>query len=279
MPPMRPLHVAILSLVIAALSFTGGMRFRDFHLKPRAAQEAKERGSFQARTRFIIYEPNAPTDAGIVVTDTFKQPWLQTQSGVILSHEVLLLAANRLNLEKLWNTSAQDAAKRMESRIEVALETGTNIATVTAWGNDDAEAADLANGVREAYKLYQNEKDRELIRRHTEFVEGHLKQQLGEVDSARLAAMDIQKKYGIVDTTDIFDVATSGSVSIVGREEELLTSADKEHLRDYQTARHRYHAALLLLSKMRELTSRHRVDEEVIRKPIEVLEVATPPLP
>jgi succinoglycan biosynthesis transport protein ExoP len=61
---------------------------------------------------------------------------------------------------------------------------------------------------------------------------------------------------------------------VEGKETESVT--DKQNQSEYAAAKHRYEAALSLLSTMRELAARQRVDEMVVKKPIELLEESKP---
>ncbi len=89
------------------------------------------------------------------------------------------------------------------------------------------------------------------------------------LDAAEIFKNNLENR--IAEGKKLIDIAKR---RVDGKETESVT--DKQNQSEYEAAKHRYEAALQLLSTMRQMAARQRVDEMVVKKPIELLEESKP---
>jgi hypothetical protein len=245
--------VLVLSLVAAAAAgFVGGMMFQT----PKDATEAKNlaapvtpakpAGRFHATTRFRVVKPHRDVFGEEKPKPERDSVWLQTQIEILRSREILLRVVRAERLDEKWKMLFADrAAEKLAGMLAIELEPGTDIVSVTAYGDNLTDIANFANSVRTAYEECCIGQHEDAIRRLGQSAEAMIKRQEAEVGKARLKLEEIA------------DESQPG-----------FTAAKQE-----------YGSAVSLLGSLREQLMRQKVDVLVTRKPVELLQLATPPLP
>jgi uncharacterized protein involved in exopolysaccharide biosynthesis len=277
---MRSPHVIWFSLAIAALIVGGGVLLIKLH----AVHEAKVRGRFKATTRFTIQEFHLPELPGSGPSGVFELLRQESHIKGIASRENLRRVVKRLKLDQAWGVTPYQAAESLEGQIDVALEAGTEVVTVTAWGNNRLGVAHLANAVREVFKERLIE---ERFRRMVQYVDAQIDRQTEVVDKARLQMLELQRKYKIVDLPSRAAMPDAAEVSPVVVGEAAVNA--RQHLAEFNAARQGYDSQLNLLSTLRDAAARAQidfgslglghVDLGVVQNPIKVVEIALPPKP
>ena len=244
---MQRTLVIVLSLLAAAVVGTGLMLVRDFHRRVVLGIP----GKYSAQTRFeILY-------AADWYNEDQETKWLQSQVRLMTSTEVLLPVIKRLELERAWQTSAEEAESRISRLVWTAREPGTAIISVTVCGEGSDETADIANAIRESYAD---------LRRHpgqhssglSPWISPKAQRQLEVVEKTMADLAAIRKKH---DITEPAALPSDAPAAHEGHDE-------------YQAANQRYQAEKQLLDDLVERSMQAKVDEDVIRHPVKIVEVA-----
>ena len=123
-----------------------GVFFLEFEPPPPAKPKGPVR--YTVSTRFAIPHPALAPGA--------EHGWLQSQLEVLSSRELLLHVVYRLNLDQHWNMSANAAIDRLKRHLTFELKPGSNIVTITAWGDKLNDYLYIADAVRDNYEEYRN---------------------------------------------------------------------------------------------------------------------------
>lgn len=262
---MNKSYKIALGLMVAAALVGGGMVIVRHDWQNTAASD---RARFRATTKFHINTD--PFFVGQTVSSDFD--WFETQIKTLTSRGTLLIVIKRLALDTKWNMVPDAAAARLERMIEVEQERGTEIVIVIAWSDEAEEAANIANGVREAYAERRGEMEEERFRRLSTLMTEQIKTQENAVEQARLEMLELQKKHNIGDLSQPSSGQPPADPKPPKSPDE--TAAERQIQSDYATSKFRYESQLQLLLAMREHTMKRQVDEGLAKVPVEVLEPA-----
>ena len=169
--------------------------------------------------------------------------WIDLQVKSMTADVVLDQVVTELNLAEDWGITPAAAAEKLRGMTTVSRQEETDIVAITVRHSDSSKAADLANAVREAYVARRESVETERLRRLIANTEAQIAAQLAKVEAAR------QKTP-----------------------EERKPPENQGYARGMVT----YESQLLLLNTMREHHMRLSVNEAVVRKPVEILEIAKP---
>lgn len=109
----------------------------------------------------------------------------------ILAEDCLTSVVKSCRLHSRWNVSESDAVNRLRERIDVKLEKGTDIITLTAWSAAEDEAAELANAVRDAYAGGRIKQERELVTRLIQSIDPKIAAQTSVTPAAVRSPVEI----------------------------------------------------------------------------------------
>jgi hypothetical protein len=141
-----------------------------------------ESAGYSATTTFKVLPSLAPDMFGTAnqKLNTRSPNWIDLQVG----DAVLNRAVKELNLAGLWGLSDAEAAARLRAMTTASWQEGTNVVSITVRSSDPARAADMANGVRNAYAASREDFENERVRRLIADSGAKIKQQEGIVAEA-----------------------------------------------------------------------------------------------
>jgi capsular polysaccharide biosynthesis protein len=159
---------------------------------------------------FILPETYAST-ARMVVEDpsasgpTYDPYFLQTEFEIIHSQVVLTQVIDKLNLKVAWgkkynNGQALDTIetlKVLQQRFTLNTIRNTKYIELTAYSEDPNEAAQLANGVAEAYQNYHSQLETSNKRKAFELMQARAKQQESQMQLAQTDVDSLRQKFNI----------------------------------------------------------------------------------
>jgi hypothetical protein len=184
-------------LAAAAAGFAGGVYFQQSLERPAstppASPAAVPAGRSKATTKFLILKPTVSIPGDKV--DRPETNWLEVQLRTLTSQVILQRVVQQENLAQCWRTDEHTATSKLKRMIEVEVEGGTKVVSVTVFGENGENLAKLANAIRKGYEEYRVELEQQRIALLSREEEAKIKAQEAEVDHARATMTELAKKH------------------------------------------------------------------------------------
>lgn len=196
--------------------------------------------SYSATTTFKILAHPAP-DLFAVEKDqsaTVSPGWMDLQVKSLTTPAVLDPVIQKLNLAGGWKMTPAAAAAKLREITKVSREKETDVVAVTVTYSDSAQAAEIANAVRDAY-------------------------------AARRASLEEERTRRLFQNTE-------ARISELEKAESTKEEKTIPKYREYASSVRTYESQLALLKRLKEQNMRLSAGPVVVRKPVEILEVAMP---
>lgn len=126
--------------------------------------------------------------------------FLPTEFAIITSKETLSQVIKKYNLVDRWKlASLEEAYVKLSRMLDASEKRGTDLIEIEVLSTNKDEAAELANGVAEAYINRRKEIESERVNMGFQTLSYTLKGQAQEVDRARNKMLELVQDLGIVD--------------------------------------------------------------------------------